>query len=122
MKNIIGAMTKALRDNGVKTVDASGYTLEERRATLDSAKGQIFQVTFVKKDKTIRTMNSKKWAEKAFAHGSANAAVSTLINKPEYYNAVDNDEYKKDPKRSFRAINMETMISATIGKITYNFN
>jgi hypothetical protein len=97
-------------------------TIQRKREILDSAKGQMFQVTFKKADGTLRTMNTKKWAEQAFTYGSANAQANTVAHKPNYYTAVDVDQYKIDPKKSFRNISLENLISAKVGGILYIFD
>lgn len=97
-------------------------TIDQKRAILDKANGRVFQVTFVKGDGTIRTMNTKKWAEKAFTRGSSLASPNTVAHKPQYYTAVDMDVYKVNPKKSFRNINLETLISAKINGVEYKFD
>jgi hypothetical protein len=95
-------------------------SIAKRREILDSAKGQMFHVTFVKSDGTIRTMQAKKWCEKSFVNGSANSQGS---NAPATnYVLVDLEAYKVDPKRSFRSLKLESLKSCTIAGITYNFN
>jgi hypothetical protein len=88
---------------------------EEKRKILDAAGSKFFQVCFKKKDNSIRNMTCKKWEEKAFTHGSANAKVSSLAHKPEYYLAVDT------AIEEFRAINLSTLISCKVNGKEYKF-
>lgn len=89
---------------------------EERRKILDSANGKVFSCTFMKKDGTVREMVAKKWMEKSFAHGSANAAVSTVAHKPEYYTCAEVSS------GSFKNVNLNTLISAKVNGKLYTFN
>lgn len=96
-------------------------SIGKKREILDSAKGQMFQVTFEKADGTLRTMQAKKWIEKAFASGDKNNVGES--NAPaENYVLCDLEAYKKDPKRSFRSLKLEKLKSATVAGITYTFN
>ena len=97
-------------------------SIERKRAILDSAKGQFFYVEFKKADGTVRKMKAKKKMEDAFTYGSANARVSTTAHKPEMYRAVDVDLFKVDPKKSYRTINLDELLSATVAGVTYTFN
>lgn len=90
-------------------------SLEERRALLDSAGSHFFGVEFVKKDKSIRQMQCKKWMEKAFTYGSKNAKPSPFAGKPEYFLAVDT------AKEEFRAINLNSLRSAKVNGKLYVF-
>ena len=96
-------------------------SINKKREILDSAKGQMFHVTFVKADGSLRTMQAKKWVEKAFASGDKNNVG--VSNAPiTNYTLVDIEAYKVDPKRSFRSLKLDSLKSATIAGITYNFN
>lgn len=96
-------------------------SINKKREILDSAKGQMFHVTFEKKDGSIRTMSAKKWCEKAFASGDKNNVGAS--NAPsDSYVLCDLEAYKKDPKRSFRSLKLENLKSATVAGITYTFN
>ena len=97
-------------------------SIEQKRAILDSANGQIFSATFVKKDGTIREMVAKKWTEKAFTYGSVNARPNTQADKPEAYCAVDMDIYKNDPKHSFRTISLDKLVRAKVNGVEYKFD
>lgn len=96
-------------------------TIQRRREILDSAKGQMFHVTFRKTDGTLRTMQAKKWVEKALASGDKNNRGKSNVPS-ENYSLVDMEQYKIDPKRSFRSLKLENLESACIAGVTYNFN
>lgn len=94
---------------------------ERKREILDSAKGQMFHVTFVKADGTIRTLQAKKFIEKALASGDKNVrGVSTV--PPENYVLVDVEAYKKDPKRSYRSLKLENLLACKVAGIDYKFD
>jgi len=96
-------------------------SIGKKREILDSAKGQMFHVTFEKADGTLRTMQAKKWIEKALASGDRNDVG--VSNAPiENYVLCDLEAYKRDPKRSFRSLKLDKLKSATVAGITYTFN
>lgn len=96
-------------------------SINKKREILDSAKGQMFFVTFRKADGTIRTMQAKKWIEKALASGDKNVrGVSTV--PPENYSLVDVEAYKENPKRSYRSLKLESLISCKVAGIEYKFD
>ena len=90
--------------------------IECKREILEKAGSKFFSVCFVKKDKTVRTMTCKKYIERAFTNGSANAKPSPFANKPNYFSAVDME------KEEFRAINLETLLSCKINGVEYRFD
>ena len=95
-------------------------SIQKRREILDSAKGQTFSVTFVKSDGSVRTMQAKKWIEKAFASGDKTKVEKSNV-PPQNYSLVDLEAYKADPKKSFRSLKLANLKSACIAGITYNF-
>ncbi len=99
--------------------------IKTKRQILDNAaaKGRFFQVEFIKKDGSKRTMNCKKWVESAFTYGSANAQANTCAHKENIYSVVDVSlENQNGGKGAFRNINLDTLISVTSGgeKITFS--
>lgn len=91
--------------------------LEERRALLDSFKGKIFSVEFVKKDNSVRKATCKHFVHKAFAEGHASLArENTVADKPEYFTAV---ELTKEEK--WININMGTLIKIKCGEVEIEF-
>lgn len=92
-----------------------------KREILDSARGQMFHVTFIKGDGTLRTMQAKKWIEAALASGDRNKRGKSTV-PTDNYSLVDLEAYRIDPKKSFRSLKLANLKSATIAGITYNFN
>jgi hypothetical protein len=96
-------------------------SINKKREILDSAKGQMFSVTFKKADGSIREMQAKKWIEKAFASGDKTNVGKSNVPVTNY-SLVDMEQYKLDPKRSFRSLKLDSLQSATVAGITYTFN
>lgn len=96
-------------------------SINKKREILDSAKGQMFYVTFEKADGTIRTMQAKKWVEAAFASGDKNKVGKSNV-PTENYSLVDIEAYKKDPKKSFRSLKLANLISCKVAGIEYRFD
>jgi hypothetical protein len=96
-------------------------SINKKREILDSAKGQMFHVTFVKADGSLRTMQAKKWVEKALASGDKND--KGVSNAPDTnYVLVDIEAYKVDPKRSYRSLKLENLVSCKVAGIEYTFD
>ena len=89
--------------------------IQEKRQLLDSSKGKFFSVVFIKADGSLREMNCKKWIDKAFTNGRANAQANTCAHKPEIYSAVCMD------KKQFRNINLNKLVSAKVNGVEYTF-
>lgn len=96
-------------------------SIEKKREILDSAKGQMFYVTFEKADGSVRTMQAKKWIEKAFASGDKNNVG--VSNAPdENYVLCDVEAYKVNPKKAFRSLKLANLISCKVAGIEYKFD
>jgi hypothetical protein len=91
-------------------------SIQRKREILDMANGGFFSVEFIKKDGTVRQMTAKKWMEKSFTYGSADARENTVAHIPKYFTAADVEEGK------FRNINLETLTKAKVNGITYIFD
>lgn len=90
-------------------------SIEQKRKILDSANGRIFSCKFVKKDGSVREMVAKKFMEKSFTYGSANARANTVAARREYYTAAEVGSGE------FRNINLSSMIEAKVNGVYYNF-
>lgn len=89
------------------------YTIEQKRAILDQAKGTYFSVVFEKKDGSLREMVGKKWEEKHL-RGKPGENVNPVAHKPEYYTMAENGV-------GFRNVNLNTLKKATVRGKTYMF-
>lgn len=96
-------------------------SINKKREILDSAKGQMFHVTFVKADGTLRTMQAKKWVEAALASGDRNVRGKSTV-PTENYSLVDIEAYKVDPKRSYRSLKLEKLVACKVAGIEYKFD
>ena len=91
----------------------TNYTIEQKRAILDQAKGTFFSVTFVKKDGSLREMSGKKWEAKHL-RGKQGENVNPVAHKPEYYTMAENGV-------GFRNVNLNTLKKAVVRGRTYTF-
>lgn len=93
-------------------------TVDRKRAILDSAKGQVFAVEFVKKDGSVRKMQCKKFVERMLASGDKNVrGKSTTAHKPNIYTVAD-----IGAADAFRSINLDTLTYAKVAGIEYRFD
>lgn len=91
----------------------TNYTIKEKRAILDQAKGTFFSVTFVKKDGSLREMSGKKWEAKHL-RGKQGENANPVAHKPEYYTMAENGV-------GFRNVNLGTLKKAVVRGRTYTF-
>jgi len=89
------------------------YTIEQKRAILDQAKGTYFSVVFEKKDGSLREMVGKKWEAKHL-RGKPGENVNPVAHKPELYTMVENGV-------GFRNVNLNTLRRAVVRGRTYTF-
>lgn len=96
-------------------------SVEEKRKILDSFKGKIFSVEFVKKDKSIRKATCKHFVHKAFTEGHASKAhASTVEHKIEYFTAVELKNSLTE-NTGWININMATLKSIRCGSVDITF-
>lgn len=89
------------------------YTIEQKRAILDQAKGTYFSVLFEKKDGSLREMVGKKWEAKHL-RGKLGENVNPVAHKPELYTMAENGV-------GFRNVNLNTLKKAVVRGKTYTF-
>lgn len=65
-----------------------GYTIEQKKAILDQAKGQYFSCSWVKKDLTERHAVCKKWQTK-YLHGAVGEDKNPVAHIPYYYTIAE---------------------------------
>lgn len=93
-------------------------TNKRKREILDSAKGQIFSVVFIKSDGSERHMQCKKFVERMLASGDKNVRQkSTTAHKENLYTVAD-----IGAADAFRTVNLDTLIYAKVGGIEYRFD
>lgn len=88
----------------------------EARAKILETKGKIFNVMFIKKDKSIREMNARLHVKKHLVH-KENPRPSTTAHIPKYITVF---EMCGEDKPKYRNINIETFITLTINGVTYS--
>lgn len=85
-------------------------TVNQMRAILDSTKGKVFSVSFVKKDGTVRDMLCRTEVSKGTVGGVAGHA-----HKPELYTVYDMQA------QGFRCVNLTTVKRIKCGSIEHSF-
>ena len=91
---------------------------QRKREILDSAKGQVFAVEFIKADGSVRKMQCKKFVERMLASGDKNVrGKNTTSHKDNLYTVADIG--KAD---AFRTVNLDTLVYAKVGGIEYRFD
>lgn len=90
------------------------YTIEQKRAILDQAKGTYFSVVFERKDGKLREMTGKKWEQKHL-RAAPGTNANPVAHKPEYYTMAENGV-------GFRNVNLNTLKKAVVRGKTYIFD
>lgn len=91
-------------------------SLEQKRALLDSAGSKIFHVTFIKSNGDVREMTCKKWVDRHFTYGKAQAMSNTCAHKLEIYTVSDIGSTD-----AFRNLNLNKLLKAKINGTEYIF-
>lgn len=89
-------------------------SLEEKRKLLDSAKGQYFSVSWVKKSGEAREAIAKKW-ERRFLHGEPGQNKNTCADKPHLYTIAE------QAVEGYRTVDLRTLRKAKINGKLYEF-
>jgi hypothetical protein len=85
-------------------------TLEVPSIIAAIPKGQIFTVTFIKKNGEVREMNCRRGVVCGLKEGARHIAPDTK-NITVYDMKIANDPTVTDPSKAYRKINPETVIS-----------
>lgn len=99
-----------------------GASIERKRELLDANKGQMFGVTWVKKDGSETSRVLKQWMNKALASGTnAVVEVNPAAHNPDNYTAVDPDKMASGAKFPWVNVTLSKMKRAKIGGTEYIF-
>lgn len=79
------------------------------REIIASRPGQFFQVEFIKKDGTVRSLNGQ------FGHRAGHDGKNPVQHKAEYMTVTENRIDPKTGERAFRNINLGTVTRLAIG-------
>lgn len=91
-----------------------GYTIEQKKAILDQAKGQYFSCSWVKKDLTERHAVCKKWQAK-YLHGAVGDNKNPVAHIPYYYTIAE------DAVEGFRNVDLRSLKRAKVNNVEYIF-
>jgi hypothetical protein len=104
------------------TIIIKGASIEKKREILDGNKGQMFAVTWQKKDGTSTHRVLKQWMNKALASGT-NAVVQAnpAAHNPDNYTAADPDKIAKGNPYPWVNVTLSKMTSCKVGGDEYIF-
>lgn len=90
------------------------WSLEQKRALLDSAKGRYFFAEWIKRDGSVRQAVGKKW-ERKFLHGEPGQNANTVAHKPQYYT------YCEEKVEGYRNLSLDTLRKVKVNGVVYEF-
>lgn len=90
-------------------------SLEEKRKLLDSAKGQYFSVSWVKKTGETREAIAKKW-ERRFLHGEPGQNKNTCADKSHLYTIAE------QAVEGYRTVDLRSLRKVKINGKVYEFD
>jgi hypothetical protein len=104
------------------TIIIKGASIDKKREILDTNKGQMFSVTWVKKDGTTTSRVLKQWMNKALASGT-NAVVQAnpAAHNPDNYTAADPDKIAKGNPYPWVNVTLSKMTRVKVGGDEYIF-
>lgn len=99
-----------------------GASIAQKRAILDTNKGQMFAATWTKKDGTETSRTLKEWMNKALASGTSEVVqVNPAAHNPDNYTAADPDKLAKGNPYPWVNITLSRMTRAKVGGVEYIF-
>lgn len=106
----------------MQTIIIKGASIERKREILDSNKGQMFGVTWTKKDGTTTHRVLKQWMNKALASGTNEVVqVNPAAHNPDNYTAADPEKLAKGNPYPWVNITLSKMSSCKVGGVEYVF-
>lgn len=104
------------------TIIIKGASIERKREILDANKGQVFSVTWQKKDGTVTQRNLKQWMNKALASGTKDVVqVNPAAHNPDNYTAADPVKLANGEKFPWVNVTLSKMSRAKIDGTEYIF-
>jgi hypothetical protein len=99
-----------------------GATIEQKRQILDGNKGQMFGVTWIKKDGTTTHRVLKQWMNKALASGTNEVVqANPAAHNPDNYTAADPEKLAKGNPYPWVNVTLSKMTSCKVGGDEYVF-
>jgi hypothetical protein len=112
-------MAIRISKDGVTVV--KGATIAEKRAILDSNKGQFFSCQWIKKDGTTTERNLKQWMDKALVYGKDDVQPNAAAHNPDNYTAADPEKLAKGNPYPWVNVTLSKLHRAKIDGVEYLF-
>lgn len=104
------------------TIVIKGATIQRKREILDGNKGQVFSVTWQKKDGQVTQRNLKQWMNKALASGTSEVVqANPAAHNPDNYTAADPTKLANGDKFPWVNVTLSKMTRAKIDGTEYIF-
>lgn len=104
------------------TVVIKGASIERKREILDGNKGQMFAVTWKKKDGTVVERVLKQWMNKALTSGTSEVVqANPAAHNPDNYTAADPTKLAKGNPFPWVNVTLSQMSRAKIDGTEYIF-
>lgn len=104
------------------TVVIKGASIERKREILDANKGQMFAVTWQKKDGTTVERVLKQWMNKALTSGTSEVVqANPAAHNPDNYTAADPTKLAKGNPFPWVNVTLSKMSRAKIDGTEYIF-
>ncbi|QYW06545.1 hypothetical protein uav_014 [Pseudomonas phage UAVern] len=106
----------------METIVIKGATIDQKREILDGNKGQMFGVTWIKKDGTETHRVLKQWMNKALASGTKDVVqANPAAHNPDNYTAADPDKVAAGNPFPWVNVTLSKMKSCKVGGKEYKF-
>lgn len=104
------------------TITIKGASIQRKRELLDNNKGQMFSVTWQKKDGTTTERVLKQWMNKALTSGTSEIVqANPAAHNPDNYTAADPVKLAKGDKFPWVNVTLSKMTRAKIDGTEYIF-
>lgn len=104
------------------TIVIKGASIEQKRQILDGNKGQMFGVTWTKKDGTTVHRTLKQWMNKALASGTnTDVQANPAAHNPDNYTAADPEKVAAGNPYPWVNVTLSKMTRAAVGGNEYIF-
>lgn len=106
----------------MNTITIKGASIQRKREILDGNKGQVFSVTWEKKNGEVTQRNLKQWMNKALASGTSEVVqANPAAHNPDNYTAADPVKLAKNNPYPWVNVTLSKMTRAKIDGTEYIF-
>lgn len=106
----------------METIVIKGATIDQKREILDGNKGQMFGVTWIKKDGKETHRVLKQWMNKALASGTKDVVqANPAAHNPDNYTAADPEKIAAGNPFPWVNVTLSKMKSCKVGGKEYVF-